>query len=253
MGGMFNRLNDSGAPADVDGFHLDRYEVTVGRFRAFFAGYALDKPRPGDGASPYVGPASGWDPAWDGALPENQMDLDESLGCSSEYATWTDTPGANEDKPINCVSWYLAFAFCAWDGGRLPTATEWNYAAAGGDNQRLYPWGTDAPDAAYAVYGCPSDMVTCDIPNVGSTPMGQGRWNQMDLAGSVAEWTLDYYSVLSTGCGDKCAELVDAGLGRDLRGGDFTHDATQLVTTFRVGIVPEDREAYIGFRCARDP
>jgi formylglycine-generating enzyme len=251
-GGQYNRINDVGYPARVDAFALDRYEVTVGRFRAFVTGYTLDEPRAGDGASAVLGAPSGWDATWDAALPADQAALGASLGCSSEYATWTDTPGENEDKPIDCVTWYLAFAFCAWDGGRLPTEAEWNYAAAGGDEQRPYPWGTTGPDATLAVSGCQSSTVSCPIPNVGSLPAGQGKWKQMDLAGSMAEWTLDYFSTLPTDCADKCVQLTDGMLGRDLRGGDFTHDNSQLLTTYRVGILPTDAEAFIGFRCARD-
>ena len=250
-GGQFNRANDVTAPAKVDAFRLDRYEVTVARFRAFFAGYALDKPLAGEGASPVLGPSSGWDPAWDSLLPADQAALRSSLGCSAEYATWTDTPGAGDDRPINCVSWYLAFAFCAWDGGRLPTEAEWNYAAAGGDEQRPYPWGTTPPDATHASFGCPSDTMTCPIPRVGSTPLGKAKWQQMDLAGSMAEWTLDYFSTFPAGCDDKCAQLADGGLGRDVRGGDFAHDAGQILTTYRVGFSPTDRQAFLGFRCAR--
>ncbi len=48
--------------------------------------------------------------------------------------------GSNENQPINCVTWYEAFAFCISDGGYLPTAAEWNYAAAGGSDQRAYPF-----------------------------------------------------------------------------------------------------------------
>jgi sulfatase modifying factor 1 len=250
-GGQFNRSNDKDYPAQLQAFRLDRYEVTVGRFRAFVAGYALDKPLPEDGANPSVGPSSGWDAGWDDSLPRDQKELLAKIQCDQVYARWTAEPGPNEDQPMNCASWYLGFAFCAWDGGRLPTEAEWNYAAAGGNEQRPYPWGTDEPDATHAVFGCPSDVETCEIPRVGSTPAGQGKWGQMDLAGSMAEWTLDYYGTLPTSCGDRCAALKDSKLGRALRGGDFTRDAATLLTTYRVGIAPEDRQAYIGFRCAR--
>jgi hypothetical protein len=73
----------------------------------------------------------------------------------------------------------------------------------------------------------------------------------MDLAGSMSEWTLDYFSSFPAACDDKCVVLTDMGIGRDLRGGDFTHDAMQLLTTFRVGVLPTDLEAYHGIRCAR--
>lgn len=251
-GGSFERANDDTLPARVSTFRLDRYEVTVGRFRAFARGVAYHLPRAGDGASPALGDASGWDPAWDAELPADEKALETSLQCDQLYARWTSTPGTNEDQPINCVSWYLAFAFCAWDGGRLPTEAEWNYAAAAGNEQRLYPWGDDAPDDTRAVFGCPSDMTTCTIPGVGSRPDGKGKWGQMDLSGSMAEWSLDYFGVPPTGCDDDCALLEDGDLGRVLRGGDFTRPAEEITTTHRVGILPEDRQAFIGLRCARD-
>jgi len=47
-------------------------------------------------------------------------------------------------------------AFCIWDGGFLAGEAEWNYAAAGGSEQRSYPWGSTVPgaNAKLAVYGC---------------------------------------------------------------------------------------------------
>ena len=49
---------------------------------------------------------------------------------------------------MNCVNWFEAYAFCIWDGGFLPSDTEWEYAAAGGSLQREYPWGSTAPGTA---------------------------------------------------------------------------------------------------------
>jgi len=74
---------------------------------------------------------SGWDSTWNTNLAANTAALRTALKCDATYQTWTDTAGSNESKPVNCLDWYTAFAFCAWDGGRLATEAEWNYAASG--------------------------------------------------------------------------------------------------------------------------
>jgi sulfatase modifying factor 1 len=250
-GGQFNRLNNNGDPAQVDTFKLDRYETTVGRFRAFVAGYPLNKPQPGDGVNPTLGPESGWNASWDKNLPADQSELLEKIQCDQFFETWTPTAGKQDGEPMNCMTWYLAFAFCAWDGGWLPTQAEWSYAATGGDLQRIYPWGSAAPDAQHAIFGCQTDMTVCPLPRVGSAPAGAGNWGQMDLAGSLSEWTFDYFGTLPTGCDDACVQLEDGGFGRDLQGGDFAHENDELLNSFVVGVSPDDRESYIGFRCAR--
>src|SRR5205085_368808 len=100
----------------------------------------------------------GWQKAWNARLPPDRQALIGSLACYSSYATWRDVGDASDEetRPINCVSWYVAEAFCIWDNGRLPTDAEWELAAAGGSELRLYPWGDAAPgpSADLAVYSC---------------------------------------------------------------------------------------------------
>src|SRR5208337_5658772 len=93
---------------------------------------------------------SGWQAAWESYVTPTNA----SLACTG--MTWTSAPGTQETLPINCVNWYAAYAFCIWDGGFLPREAEWEYAAAGGSEQREYPWGSAAPGTTnqYAIYGC---------------------------------------------------------------------------------------------------
>lgn len=155
-GGTFNRGNSASYPATVGAFRLDQYEVTVARFRAFVEaglGVSTNPPAPGAGAHPRI-VASGWVPEWNGELAASTAALKARLA----GGTWTDAPGDGELRPITNVRWFEAFAFCAWDGGRLPTNAEWEYAASGGSEQRYYPW-SDPPssttiDDTYAAYHC---------------------------------------------------------------------------------------------------
>jgi len=129
-------------PATISNFRLGKYEVTVGRFRAFVAagmGTQASPPAPGAGAHVSIS-GSGWDMTWKASLATNTAALITAVKCDSKYQTWTDTPAANEQRPMNCMTWYEAMAFCAWDGGYLPTEAEWNYAETGADQPRAYTW-----------------------------------------------------------------------------------------------------------------
>lgn len=165
----------------VDAFALDHYAVTVGRFRQFRKAWDDNwRPMVGDGDNPAVA-GSDWQASWSDHLPGSF-----DLSCHS-YATWTDEPGSNEDKPITCVNWYHAQAFCIWDGGRLPTEAEWELAAAGGDQNRVYPWGGADIDETRSVFD--SDQ----IEPVGTKPDGAARWGHLDMAGNTSEWVFDCY------------------------------------------------------------
>src|SRR5262245_30851932 len=116
--------------------------VTVGRFRQFLnagLGTQANPPANGTGANPHLA-NSGWDGNWNVSLAADTAALRAGVNCTAQYQTWTDAPGANESLPMNCITWYDAMAFCIWDGGRLPTEAEWNYAATGATDQRAYPW-----------------------------------------------------------------------------------------------------------------
>ena len=249
-------------PATISGFRLDLYEVTVGRFRAFVnadMGTLPRAPAAGAGAHAHI-PGSGWDPAWNASLPADTAALVASVSCNTGYQTWTNAAAANESLPINCVSWFDAFAFCAWDGGYLPTETEWNYAAAGGGDQRAYPWsvpaGTLQIDVSYANYN-PSASTCINgasgmLERVGSkSPKGDGPWGHADLAGNVKEWVLDGFTTYANPCTD-CAELTTIAQ-RTLRGGSFVDAASCARAVTRGSNDPAMNIPAFGFRCARSP
>jgi formylglycine-generating enzyme required for sulfatase activity len=243
--------------ATVSGFSLDTYEVTAGRFRRFVAGYPANKPAAGEGAHPHI-PGSGWQSAWDASLATDQAALIAELKCESKLQTWTDVAGANENKPINCVNWRTAFAFCAWEGGRLPTEAEWEYAAAGGSENRVVPWGDTAPDQTLANYGCLAGTgSTCSadaLHTVGSTPLGASRWGQQDLAGSLREWTRD--TTLTAYSSASIVDYANLAWNDDVmtRGGSFEDSAARLRAVARASDAGTGLKAYyVGVRCAHSP
>jgi formylglycine-generating enzyme required for sulfatase activity len=258
-GGTFDRDNDTEFSATVGDFYLDKYEVTVGRFRAFVnagMGTKASPPPEGAGANPLI-MGTGWDSTWNSNLVDDTPTLEAVLQCDPMFQTWTNTPGANEDLPINCVDWYEAFGFCAWDGGRLATEAEWGYAAAGGREGRRYPWGPTipGPNPSLAIYGCYYDGTgTCigvtNIARVGSAAAGNGKWGQSDLAGNVWEWVFDgFSSPIIVPC-NNCAETTSVYY-RVYRGGSFSNDASTLQLTYRLANAPATRGNYLGIRCAR--
>lgn len=177
-GGTYNRFNNPDYPATVSPFLMDTFEVTVGRFRSWVestgGNLRASAPAAGAGAHPKV-QNSGWRAEWSALLPASRAEIDRMLGPTSgadgcqvggnldDYGAltwWTstldskiksrsqrsskileeNTQAALDRKPLNCVPWYVLFAFCVWDGGRLPTDAEWGFAAAGGEEQRPFPW-----------------------------------------------------------------------------------------------------------------
>jgi formylglycine-generating enzyme len=259
-------------PATVSGFKLDKYLVTVGRFRQFVTawnGGSGWKPGAGTGIHTHLNGGLGlansgmpgmFETGWIASDSANIAPTDSNLACSG-FATWTSSVGGNEKLPINCINWWEAEAFCIWDGGFLPSEAEWGYVAAAGSEQREYPWGATAPGTSnqYAIYSCdyPSGSPTCmnvsNVAPVGTATLGASLWGQLDLSGNMTQWNLDWYVAnYQSPCVD-CAFLVHAFDFRVLRGGYWASYAAYLSSSYRNNTPPEGRYDNIGSRCARVP
>jgi formylglycine-generating enzyme len=111
----------------VSGFRLDKYLVTVGRFRQFVnawnggAGYT---PPAGSGKHTHLNGGRGlansgsvgtYEPGWVASHDSNIAPTNTNLACAGSSSTWTPSAGSSENLPIICVNWWEAYAFCIWD------------------------------------------------------------------------------------------------------------------------------------------
>ncbi len=179
-------------------------------------------------------------------LMEHEVTQGEWMGVMGSNPSRFTACGA--DCPVETVSWNEAVAFAsrasARDGAtyRLPTESEWEYAARGGGSG-IYAGGIDV------------DAVAWMNDNAGGTThavCGKQRngFGLCDMSGNVSEWTSDWYGVYPTG---SVTDPVGASTGsnRVVRGGDWSGSATYASVAYRFSTTPDSARNDFGFRLSR--
>jgi formylglycine-generating enzyme required for sulfatase activity len=166
-------------------------------------------------------------------------------------AGFNDTRFNDPDQPVTSVSWFDAVAYCAWlrertgKPFRLPTEAEWERAARGGLEEKLFSWGDEPPQKQprYAELWR-TGPERCG----GRPPNGFGLY---DIAENVHEWCADWYDAEYYSRSLPCnPQGPEAGVRRVSRGGSWRHQIKIARVAARSSLPPEYQYSDYGFRCA---
>ena len=161
---------------------------------------------------------------------------------TSQYCNWG--VSGRGSHPINCVDWNQATAYCQSAGKSLPTESQWEYAARGGSQGRLYSWGSEAPGSQACWNRSDSTCV------VGS--YAAGAFGLRDMTGNVWEWVQDWYGPYPQSASKNHAG-PSSGTYRVLRGGSWGDNGpSYLRAADRSYNAPGYRDSPLGFRCVRN-
>lgn len=188
---------------------------------------------------------------------------------------------AYDNYPVVGVSWKQATAFCVWrtqlmnnylehigesdvNAFRLPTESEWEWAARGGLAESQYPWGGPyIRNSRGCFLGNFKPMRGSYMDDGGFETVGVYSYNPNDfglycMAGNVAEWTSNAYDPdaydfehdLSPDYEYNAADNEPDILKRKvIRGGSWKDVAYYLNNSSRSYEYQDTAKCYIGFRC----
>jgi len=230
----FDIQNAGRSRITVSSFYIDRFEVTNAEYRAF-----LDQSNQRD---EYLPDSTAW----------------RESASRADWSTYF-YGSTYDDHPVVAITWEEASAFCAWDGKRLPTEAEWEYAARSGRVGGIYPWAGFSPQDGFGRWlanfnpgrqGQAADGYAFTAP-VGSYP--PSRWGLHDMAGNVAEWVEDAYTPTYSQLTDlDPVHRDDTETRHVVRGGSWSSNAFRIGVGFRDFQEKEDASPRIGARCAAD-
>jgi formylglycine-generating enzyme required for sulfatase activity len=176
------------------------------------------------------------------------------ITATDTYCNWNEE--GYKDHPINCVSWQQSVDYCIWMGGRLPSESEWEYAARSQGEDTTYPWGDVAASCDYAVMNTDGASAGCGTDRTWeacSKPDGNTAQGLCDMAGNVSEWIQDQYQPDYAIIPTDGSAYESSGTDRVFRGGSLSSfPSVFLETRNRSYDDPSLQLTNRGFRCARN-